>query len=83
MRRYRPPLFGWDALRPPPRPLRRITKTAQPGVTIATFDLGYDIAGNVTSRREEVSGNSGNGTWSRGGEGRREVGGRSFNSNGG
>jgi YD repeat-containing protein len=41
-----------------------VIKNTSSGVTLASFDLGYDLAGNVTSKASSVFANAANGTWS-------------------
>jgi RHS repeat-associated protein len=41
----------------------QLIKNDSSGVTLASFDLGYDPAGNVTSKASSVFSNPANGTW--------------------
>jgi RHS repeat-associated protein len=42
----------------------QLIKNDSSGATLASFDLGYDLAGNVTSKASIVFSNPANGTWS-------------------
>jgi RHS repeat-associated protein len=42
----------------------QVIKDNTSGATLASFDLGYDAAGNVTSKASSVFSNPANGTWS-------------------
>jgi RHS repeat-associated protein len=41
----------------------QVIKNNTSGVTLASFDLGYDLAGDVTSKTSSVFSNPANGTW--------------------
>jgi RHS repeat-associated protein len=41
----------------------QVIKNDSSGVTLASFDLGYDLAGNVVSKASSVFSNPANGTW--------------------